>query len=656
MQKFYSNSFREDKHFSPIFIYLCMYKMQLMERKEYKYLNRIDSPDDLRTLQVAELPLYCEELRQYIIEQCAINPGHLGSSLGTVELATALHYVFNTPDDQLIWDVGHQAYPHKIITERRDAFSTNRKLGGLGGFPRRSESRFDAFIGGHSSVSISAALGMAEAMRLKGDERNVVAVIGDGAMTGGLAFEGLNNAGASKANLLVILNDNNMSIDANVGALKHYLLRITTSKHYNRFKNRIWNALANIPSLRRAMQKAGNVLKQGILQNSNLFESFGFRYFGPIDGHDITSLVRTLSDLREIKGPKLLHVISVKGKGYAPAEKNQSVWHAPGPFDPETGERLGSSSGDAPARYQDVFGQTLLDLARRDKRIVGITPAMPTGCSLNIMMAEMPERCFDVGIAEGHAVTFAAGLATQGVVPFCNIYSSFSQRAFDNIIHDVAIQQLPVVLCLDRAGLVGEDGATHHGALDMAALGSVPNMTIATPMNEAELRNMMYTASLAERPVVIRYPRGRGDGTEWRDRPFEELEIGRGERLREGKDIAVLTFGTVGNFAAKAIARAAEEGISVAHYNMRWAKPLDEELLAEVANGFDRVITVEDGVIRGGAGSAVENWLTEHGHIKQVRRLGIPDQFIEHGTPAQLYAICGYDAEGIYQAIKEIVK
>lgn len=630
--------------------------MQLMETKEYKYLNRVDSPTDLRTLRVDELALYCDELRRYIIEQCAVNPGHLGSSLGTVELTAALHYVFDTPDDQLIWDVGHQAYAHKIITSRREAFTTNRKLGGLGGFPRRSESQFDAFVGGHSSVSISAALGMAEALRLRGDERNVVAVIGDGAMTGGLAFEGLNNAGASKANLLIILNDNNMSIDDNVGALKHYLLRITTSRHYNRFKNRVWNVLAGLPSLRRAMQKAGNVIKQGILQNSNLFESFGFRYFGPVDGHDVSSLVRTLSDLRQIKGPKLLHVLTVKGKGYAPAEQNQSVWHAPGHFDPETGERLDKTAPDAPSRYQDVFGQTLLDLARRDQRIVGITPAMPTGCSLNIMMAEMPERCFDVGIAEGHAVTFAAGLATQGLVPFCNIYSSFSQRAFDNIVHDVAIQQLPVILCLDRAGLVGEDGATHHGALDLAALGSVPNLSIATPMNEAELRNVMYTASLAERPIVIRYPRGRGVGAEWRDQPFTALEIGRGRRLAEGRDVAVVSFGTVGNFATKAIARAEAEGISVAHYDMRWAKPLDEERLTEIAERFERVITVEDGVVRGGAGSAVENWLTEHGHIKRVRRLGIPDQFVEHGTPAQLYVLCGYDVEGIYRTIKEMMK
>ena len=630
--------------------------MQLMETKKYKYLDRIDSPTDLRALSVSELAPYCDELRRYIVEQCAVNPGHLGSSLGTVELATALHYVFNTPEDQLIWDVGHQAYAHKIITERRDAFTTNRKLNGLGGFPRRSESRYDAFVGGHASVSISAALGMAEAMRLKGEEHNVVAVIGDGAMTGGLAFEGLNNAGASKANLLIILNDNNMSIDANVGALKHYLLRITTSRHYNRFKNRVWNSLAGLPALRRAMQKAGNVIKQGILQNSNLFESFGFRYFGPIDGHDITSLVRTLHDLSQIKGPKLLHVLTVKGKGYAPAEQNQSVWHAPGTFDPDTGERLNKSSANAPARYQDVFGQTLLDLARRDDRIVGITPAMPTGCSLNIMMAEMPERCFDVGIAEGHAVTFASGLATQGLVPFCNIYSSFSQRAYDNIIHDVAIQQLPVVMCLDRAGLVGEDGATHHGALDLAALGSVPNLVIATPMNESELRNMMYTATQAERPVVIRYPRGRGEGAEWREQSFTALEIGRGRRLSEGTQVAVVSFGTAGNFASKAIARAADEGISVAHYDMRWAKPLDEELLAEIAERFERVITVEDGVVRGGAGSAVENWLVEHGHIKQVRRLGIPDQFIEHGTPAQLYAQCGYDAEGIYRAIKEMTE
>ena len=627
-----------------------------MEQNEFKYLTAIDSPDDLRRLRPDELPLYCDELRRYIVGQCAVNPGHLASSLGAVELAAALHYAFDTPNDKLIWDVGHQAYAHKIITGRRDAFRTNRKLNGIGGFPRRSESVYDTFIGGHSSVSISAALGMAEAMRLQGEHHKVVAVIGDGAMTGGLAFEGLNNAGDSKADLLVILNDNNMSIDANVGALNDYLLHITTSRRYNRVKNRIWNSLAGFPSLRRAMQKTGNAIKQGLLQNSNLFESFGFRYFGPVDGHDVRSLVRTLGDLRNIEGPKLLHVLTVKGKGYRPAELDQAVWHAPGRFNPETGERLDRIPPDAPSRYQDVFGRTLLDLARIDKRVVGITPAMPTGCSMNIMMAEMPERCFDVGIAEGHAVTFSAGLAAQGMIPFCNIYSSFSQRAFDNIVHDVAIQRLPVVLCLDRAGLVGEDGATHHGALDMAVLGSVPDLTVAAPMNEIELRNMMFTALKAERPFVVRYPRGRGVGAPWRDREFERLEIGRGRRLADGDRMAILSFGTVGNFAAEAAARAAADGVPVAHYDMRFVKPLDEELLREVAGRFDRVLTVEDGVIRGGAGSAVENWFAEHGYAVRIRRLGIGDGFVEHGTPAELYALCGYDAEGIRKAISDMLR
>lgn len=626
-----------------------------MQPEDFKYLYKIDSPDDLKRLDIEELPAYCQELRRYIIEQCAVNPGHLGSSLGAVELAVALHYAFDTPADQVIWDVGHQAYAHKIITGRREAFKTNRKLGGIGGFPRRSESPYDAFIGGHSSVSISAALGMAEAMRLRGQQHNVVAVIGDGAMTGGLAFEGLNNAGDSKANLLVILNDNHMSIDANTGALKDYLLRITTSKRYNRFKNRLWNMLSCAPWLRRAMQKTGNAIKQGLLQNSNLFESFGFRYFGPVDGHDIRSLVRVLRDLQHINGPKLLHVLTVKGKGYRPAELDQATWHAPGCFDPETGQRAEGDNPDAPAKYQDIFGQTLLDLARTDERIVGITPAMPTGCSLNIMMAEMPERCFDVGIAEGHAVTFSAGLATQGLIPFCNIYSSFAQRAFDNIVHDVAIQNLHVVLCLDRAGLVGEDGATHHGALDMASLGNVPNITFAAPMDEAELRNMMFTATQYDGPFIIRYPRGRGVGAEWRNRPFEAIEIGRGRQLRDGKELAIITFGTAGNFAAEAIERARTDGIEAAHYDMRFVKPLDEEILRQVAARFNKVITVEDGVVRGGAGSAVADWFCNHAdRMPEIRNLGIDDRFVEHGSLPQLYRLCGYDADGIYRAIIEI--
>ena len=624
-----------------------------MMHSEYKWLDRIDSPDDLKKLSGSDLRQYCDELRQYIIEQCSSNPGHLASSLGAVELAVALHYVFNTPDDKIVWDVGHQTYAHKIITGRREAFRTNRKLGGISGFPRMSESPYDAFGGGHASVSISAAFGMAKAAELKGEQRQVVAVIGDGSMTGGLAFEGLNNAGASKqTNLLVILNDNNMAIDQATGALKNYLVKISTSRRYNAIKRRLWRILSHTPAVLRFCQKAGNAVKQGLLKNSNLFESLNFRYFGPIDGHNLPELVRALAALRRIEGPKLLHVMTVKGKGYKPAECNKPVWHAPGKFNPETGERIVSKT--EVARYQDVFGQTLLDLARADERIVGITPAMPSGSSMNILMKEMPERCFDVGIAEGHAVTFSAGLAAAGMVPFCNIYSSFMQRAYDNVIHDVAIQRLPVVMCLDRGGLVGEDGATHHGAFDLAYFGTVPNLTVAAPMNELELRNMMFTALEAGRPFAIPYPRGNGAGVAWRDEPFAAMEIGRGRCLKEGERIAVLTIGTVGNFASEAIARMEADGIRVAHYDLRFAKPLDQELLHEVGRKFRCVVTVEDGALRGGVGEAVVAFFCEHGYLPKVVSLGIPDRFVEHGTPAQLYAQCGYDAEGIYRTLKSL--
>ncbi len=624
-----------------------------MQDPRYKLLEQVDSPADLKRLRPDELEEYCAELRRFIIAHLSSNPGHLGSSLGVVELTVALHYVLNTPDDKLVWDVGHQAYAHKIITGRRDRFGTNRKLGGLSGFPRMDESSYDAFGTGHSSTSISAALGIAIASAQRGEKREVVAVIGDGALTGGLAFEGLNNAGALNANLLVVLNDNRMSIDPNVGALKEYLLNITTSKRYNRAKYHTWTHLERFPKLRWMIQKAGSALKGGVLQQSNLFESLNFRYFGPMDGHNIGQLVSVLKDLKEIPGPKLLHVLTVKGKGYQPAEEHQRVWHAPGLFNPETGERLGQANGEIPPRYQDVFGETLLELAQQDERIVGVTPAMPTGCSLCIMMEQMPERCFDVGIAEGHAVTFSAGLAAQGLVPFCNIYSSFMQRAYDNVIHDVAMQGLHVVMCLDRAGLVGEDGATHHGVFDLVAMLPVPGLTVASPMNEVELRNLMYTAVAWSGPFVIRYPRGSGVMRDWHQ-PMDALPIGKGRLLREGKDVALLSIGPVGNDAAQAAERAEAEGISVLHADLRFAKPLDEELLHRIGREFHRVITVEDGCVHGGVGSAVLAFMNHHGYTCRVTMLGVGDQFVEHGTVAQLKEICGYDASGILRAIRKI--
>ncbi|MBQ5669431.1 MAG: 1-deoxy-D-xylulose-5-phosphate synthase [Tidjanibacter sp.] len=617
-----------------------------MEKQEYKYLDRVNSSADLKALKPSELKDYCAEVRDWIVRCCATNPGHLSSSLGAVEIAVALHYVYDFPQDSIVWDVGHQAYAHKIITGRREAFATQRTKGGIGGFPRMSEG--DSFGAGHSSVSISAAFGMAEAARMTGEEKNVVAVIGDGALTGGLAFEGLNNAGASQTDLLVILNDNRQSIDTNVGALRKHLLRITSSHKYNRMKRRVWDGMSLTPRLRRLVQLAGRTIKRGLLNQSNLFESLNLRYFGPTDGHDVESLVKTFARLKDIRGPKLLHVMTIKGNGYEPAEKGDpAVWHSPGRFDVATGEREPSGSGAA--KYQYVFGRALLELARGDERVVGVTPAMATGCSMNILQREMPERCFDVGIAEGHAVTFSAGLAANGMVPFCNIYSSFMQRAYDNVIHDVALQNLHVVMCLDRAGLVGEDGATHHGEFDLAYFRPIPNLRIAAPRNEQELRDMMYTAYRGEGPFVIRYPRGRAAGAA--EGPMKELPIGRGEVLREGKDVALLTWGHTALDAAKAAERAESEGVSVLHVDMRWAKPLDEDILHRVGKEFKRVVTVEDGVVGGGVGSAVLEWFADHGYAPMVTRLGIGDEFVEQGTVAELKAQCGYDAEGIYREL-----
>ena len=617
---------------------------------EYNYLRRVNNPEELRQLSHKELRAYADELRRYILECCAVNPGHLGSSLGTVELTIALHYVYATPEDRIVWDVGHQAYAHKIITERRDAFTTNRTYGGISGFPRMAESKYDSFGAGHSSVSISAAFGIAKSLEMSGNKSHVVAVIGDGALTGGLAFEGLNNAGASpKTDLLVILNDNEMSIDKPAGALDSYLVRISTSRWYNTLKRRLWRGLSVIPPLHRLVRETGNAIKHGLLQNSNLFESLNFRYFGPIDGHDIEALISTLTALKDIGGPKLLHIKTKKGKGYAAAEADPAVWHAPGRFDVATGERVKTVySAD---RYQDVFGTTLLDLAKSDERIVGVTPAMPSGCSMNIMMREMPSRCFDVGIAEGHAVTFSAGLAVGGSRPFCNIYSSFMQRAYDNVIHDVALQNLPVVMCLDRAGIVGEDGATHHGAFDLAYLGCVPNITIAAPRNEWMLRQMMYTASKADHPTVIRYPRGIGEGVEWRDTEFITLEEGRGEKLRDGEDVAIVAVGTMVNVALRAAERSQR---SVAVYDLRYAKPLDAALIEEIGAKYKRIITIEDGVIRGGVGESVVAMLANKGFAPKVVNLGIDDRFVEHGKPAELYRECGYDEEAVLQTINNI--
>ncbi|MDD7742705.1 MAG: 1-deoxy-D-xylulose-5-phosphate synthase [Prevotella pectinovora] len=635
----------------------------MKEDNKDNILKRIKYPDELRKLPVEQLPEVCDELRADILKELSVNPGHLASSLGAVEMTVALHYVFNTPYDRLVWDVGHQAYGHKILTGRLDSFCTNRKLGGLRPFPSPEESEYDSFMCGHASNSISAALGMAVAARQTGhDDRHVVAIIGDGAMSGGLAFEGLNNVSTTPNDMIIILNDNNMSIDRSVGGMKQYLLRLNTSETYNklRYKAAKWlhsNGMLD-DERRKGIIRLSNALKSAISHQQNIFEGMNIRYFGPFDGHNVVELVRTLRQLKEMKGPKLLHLHTIKGHGYAPAEKAATIWHAPGKFDLDTGQRIKTEDGTEPAKFQDVFGNTLLELARENKRIVGVTPAMPTGCSLNIMMKEMPERTFDVGIAEGHAVTFSGGMAKDGLQPFCNIYSAFAQRAYDNIIHDVAILNLPVVICLDRAGLVGEDGATHHGAFDMAALRPVPNITLASPMNEHELRRLMYTAQLPGKGTfVIRYPRGRGVLADWHC-PLEEVKVGTGRKLRDGDDIAVLSVGPVGNNVVKAVEMIENDGdgISVAHYDMRFVKPLDENLLKEVAAKFKHVITVEDGVREGGFGSAVIEWMEDNGQHLDIVRLGLPDHFVEHGTVAQLQSIVGIDAEGIRRTIKETLR
>ena len=635
----------------------------MKEDNKDNILKRIKYPDELRKLPVEQLPEVCDELRADILKELSVNPGHLASSLGAVEMTVALHYVFNTPYDRLVWDVGHQAYGHKILTGRLDSFCTNRKLGGLRPFPSPEESEYDSFMCGHASNSISAALGMAVAARQTGhDDRHVVAIIGDGAMSGGLAFEGLNNVSTTPNDMIIILNDNNMSIDRSVGGMKQYLLRLNTNETYNklRYKAAKWlhsNGMLD-DERRKGIIRLSNALKSAISHQQNIFEGMNIRYFGPFDGHNVVELVRTLRQLKEMKGPKLLHLHTIKGHGYAPAEKAATIWHAPGKFDLDTGQRIKTEDGTEPAKFQDVFGNTLLELARENKRIVGVTPAMPTGCSLNIMMKEMPERTFDVGIAEGHAVTFSGGMAKDGLQPFCNIYSAFAQRAYDNIIHDVAILNLPVVICLDRAGLVGEDGATHHGAFDMAALRPGPNITLASPMNEHELRRLMYTAQLPGKGTfVIRYPRGRGVLADWHC-PLEEVKVGTGRKLRDGDDIAVLSVGPVGNNVVKAVEMMENDGdgISVAHYDMRFVKPLDENLLKEVAAKFKHVITVEDGVREGGFGSAVIEWMEDNGQHLDIVRLGLPDHFVEHGTVAQLQSIVGIDAEGIRRTIKETLR
>ena len=641
----------------------------MKEDNKDNILKRIKYPDELRKLPVEQLPEVCDELRADILKELSVNPGHLASSLGAVEMTVALHYVFNTPYDRLVWDVGHQAYGHKILTGRLDSFCTNRKLGGLRPFPSPEESEYDSFMCGHASNSISAALGMAVAARQTGhDDRHVVAIIGDGAMSGGLAFEGLNNVSTTPNDMIIILNDNNMSIDRSVGGMKQYLLKLNTNETYNklRYKAAKWlhsNGMLD-DNRRKGIIRLSNALKSAISHQQNIFEGMNIRYFGPFDGHNVVELVRTLRQLKDMKGPKLLHLHTIKGHGYAPAEKAATIWHAPGKFDLDTGQRIKTEDGTEPAKFQDVFGNTLLELAKENKRIVGVTPAMPTGCSLNIMMKEMPERTFDVGIAEGHAVTFSGGMAKDGLQPFCNIYSAFAQRAYDNIIHDVAILNLPVVICLDRAGLVGEDGATHHGAFDMAALRPVPNITLASPMNEHELRRLMYTAQLPDKGTfVIRYPRGRGVLADWHC-PLEEVKVGTGRKLRDGDDIAVLSVGPVGNNVVKAVemmendAKSASggSGISVAHYDMRFVKPLDENLLKEVAAKFKHVITVEDGVREGGFGSAVIEWMEDNGQHLDIVRLGLPDHFVEHGTVAQLQSIVGIDAEGIRRTIEETLR
>lgn len=637
-----------------------------MAEEKYHLLSQIDYPCDLRKLSVDQLPELCEQLRADIVEEVSANPGHLASSLGVTEITVALHYVYNTPDDRIVWDVGHQAYGHKILTGRRKRFSENRKMNGLMPFPSPLESEYDTFTCGHASNSISAALGMAVASQIEtqgqqtdGDahKRHVVAVIGDGAMSGGLAFEGLNNVSSSPNDLLIILNDNDMSIDRAVGGMEKYLLSLDTNETYNRlrFKASRWLHSRGYlsDSRKKGILRFNNALKSALAGQQNIFEGLNIRYFGPYDGHNVKELVRILRQIKDMKGPKLLHLHTRKGKGYRPAEESATVWHAPGKFDPETGERIKEDTSNIPPKFQDVFGHTLLELAEQNPRIVGVTPAMPTGCSMNIMMKAMPDRTFDVGIAEGHAVTFSAGMAKDGLLPFCNIYSAFAQRAYDNIIHDAALLNLPVVLCFDRAGLVGEDGATHHGAFDMAALRPVPHLTIASPMNEHELRHLMFTAQLdGQGTFVIRYPRGRGVLVDWHCQ-MQEIPVGKGRKLRDGRDVAVLSIGPIGNNVTKALNELDQEGckLSVAHYDMRFLKPLDEEILDEVGKTFQRVITIEDGVRNGGMGSAVLEWLNDHGYHPQLTRLGLPDSYVEQGTVQQLYELVGIDVESVKECI-----
>lgn len=628
-----------------------------MNEKKFELLNQITYPSDLRKLSVEQLPEVCKELRENIIEEVSVNPGHFASSLGVVELTVALHYVYNTPDDRIVWDVGHQAYGHKILTGRRDRFCTNRKLGGIRPFPSPDESEYDTFTCGHASNSISAALGMAVAARKsENTDRHVVAVIGDGAMSGGLAFEGLNNVSSTPNDLLIILNDNDMSIDRAVGGMESYLLNLDTNATYNklRFKASQWlhsKGYLN-EERRKGIIRLNNAIKSALSHQQNIFEGMNIRYFGPFDGHDINNVVRILSQLKDMKGPKLLHLHTTKGKGYKPAEEAATIWHAPGKFNPATGERIVADTSNEPPKFQDVFGHTLLELAENNPRIVGVTPAMPTGCSMNIMMKEMPERVFDVGIAEGHAVTFSGGMAKDGLQPFCNIYSAFAQRAYDNIIHDLAILNLPVVLCLDRAGIVGPDGPTHHGVFDMAAMRPIPNLTIASPMDEHELRRLMFTAQLPNKGTfVIRYPRGQGQLVDWKC-PLEEVEVGTGRRMREGKSVAVLSIGPIGTSVEQAID---ESNLDIAHYDMRFLKPLDNKLLQEVGEQFKTIITVEDGSRDGGMGSAVLEWMADHGYTPRVIRLGIADNFVEHGTVEQLYEACGISKEAIKKVIYQIV-
>lgn len=624
-------------------------------------LAQIQAPADLRHLNQEQLLQVCQELRQFIIDNVSIYGGHFGASLGVVELTVALHYAFNTPYDQLIWDVGHQAYGHKILTGRRDLFHTNRKYKGLSGFPKRKESPFDAFGVGHSSTSISAALGMAVASQYKGEnDRQHIAVIGDGSMTGGMAFEALNHAGVANANLLVVLNDNCMSIDPNVGALKEYLTDITTSRTYNKLRDEVWGVLGKIskfgPNAQYIASKVESAIKASLLKQSNLFESLKFRYFGPVDGHDIHHLTAVLKDLKNIPGPKILHCLTVKGKGFALAEKDQTIWHAPGTFDKITGEiyRVQYDTPQPP-KYQDVFGHTMVELAQQNSKIMGVTPAMPSGSSLNIMMAAMPHRAFDVGIAEQHAVTFSAGLATQGLIPFCNIYSTFMQRGYDQVVHDVCLQDLNVVFCLDRAGFAGDDGPTHHGNYDIAYMRCIPNMVVSAPMNESELRNLMYTASQPDMgPFTIRYPRGQGVMPEWRT-PLQQIEVGTGRVIQEGEELAILTFGPIGNYAVEVCKSLKKVGIKIGHYDMRFAKPLDEKLLHQIFQQYDKVITVEDGCLQGGFGSAVLEFMVDHQYHVQVKRLGIPDAVIEHGSQLQLHHDCGYDPEGIERTVREMI-